>query len=93
MLKDEVAPHLFWRLIGIGVEQLVASDQADPTNLAEPDLARIIALEDTVDRLRQRHGQAAIITGRQFSQHTGKKTGSNIDSKMGNSSSDDIEDG
>ena len=93
MLKNEVAPHLFWRLIGIGVEQLVASDQADPTNLAEPDLARIIALEDTVDRLRQRHGQAAIITGRQFSQHTGKKTGSNMDSKMGNSSSDDIEDG
>jgi hypothetical protein len=43
--------------------------------------------------LRQRHGQAAIITGRQFSQHTGKKTGSNMDSKMGNSSSDDIEDG
>ena len=75
MLKDETAPHLFWRLIGIGVEQLVSSDQADPVNLAEPDLARIIALEDTVDRLRQRHGQAAIISGRQFSRHSQNKTG------------------
>lgn len=70
MLKDEAAPHRFWRLIGIGVEQLTASDQADPENLAEPDLARIIALEDTVDRLRQRHGQTAIISGRQFSRHS-----------------------
>ncbi|MGA1019583.1 MAG: DNA polymerase IV [Candidatus Puniceispirillales bacterium] len=77
MLKDEVAPHLFWRLIGIGVEQLVPSDQADPVNLAEPDLARVIALEDTVDRLRQRHGKTAIVSGRQFSRHSHKDSGDN----------------
>lgn len=66
MLKEEVAADRNWRLIGIGVEQLDHAEHADPLNLADPDLSRIIALQDTVDGLRDKHGKAAIVTGRQF---------------------------
>ena len=37
----------------------------------------VIALEDTVDRLRQRHGKTAIVSGRQFSRHSHKDSGDN----------------
>lgn len=66
MLKDEVASNRYWRLIGIGVDQLDDADHADPVNLADPNLGRVKALEDTVDGLRKKHGNAAIVTGRQF---------------------------
>ncbi|MGB2167238.1 MAG: DNA polymerase IV, partial [Candidatus Puniceispirillales bacterium] len=66
MLKDEVASYRYWRLIGIGVDQLDDADHADPVNLADPNLGRVKALEDTVDGLRKKHGNAAIVTGRQF---------------------------
>lgn len=67
MLKEEVGQDKYWRLIGIGIEQLDHADHADPINLADPNLSRIITLEDTLDELRDKHGKAAIVTGRQFS--------------------------
>ncbi|MDC1115530.1 DNA polymerase IV [Alphaproteobacteria bacterium] len=72
LLKDAVASDRYWRLIGIGVEQLDHADHADPVNLADPDLSRMKALEDTVDHLRDKHGKAAIVSGRQFANKSPK---------------------
>ena len=66
MLKNEVAPDRYWRLIGVGVEQLSSADEADPLNFADDNLERTIALEDSLNQLRQRHGEDSIISGRQF---------------------------
>jgi hypothetical protein len=54
------------------VEQLDHADHADPVNLADPDLSRMKALEDTVDHLRDKHGKAAIVSGRQFANKSPK---------------------
>ncbi|MGB0343169.1 MAG: DNA polymerase IV [Parvibaculales bacterium] len=53
-----------FRLIGIGVAQLVDADMADPPDLADPDKSRRKAAEQAMDDLRDKFGKDAIKKGR-----------------------------
>jgi DNA polymerase-4 len=53
-----------FRLIGIGAAQVVAGDQADRGDLADPDAARRVARQAALDALRDRFGAQAIGRGR-----------------------------
>ncbi len=53
-----------FRLIGIGTDDLCADDLADPPNLLEPDRKRKVAVEATIDQLRDKLGDTAIRRGR-----------------------------
>jgi len=55
-----------FRLIGIGLSDLVPEADADPLDLAEPDGARLKAVEQAMDRLRARFGVDAIGRGRRL---------------------------
>ena len=54
-----------FRLLGIGVSALVASDQADPADLID---GRSAEAEHAVDRLRARFGDDAVVRGLAFDQ-------------------------
>ncbi len=56
-----------FRLIGIGCDDLRPADLADPPSLLEPDRKREAAVEDAIDRLRDKLGEGAIQRGRSFS--------------------------
>jgi DNA polymerase IV len=53
-----------FRLIGIGAQPIVPDDQADLPDLADPDAARRAAKWQAVEKLRDRFGAAAILSGR-----------------------------
>jgi len=53
-----------FRLIGIGVAQLVEAELADPPDLADPDKSRRKAAEQAMDDLRDKFGKDAIKKGR-----------------------------
>jgi DNA polymerase-4 len=55
-----------FRLIGVGVSELVAADKADPVDLFDPKASRAAAAEHALDRLRQKFGRAAIVRGLAF---------------------------
>jgi DNA polymerase IV len=61
-----------FRLIGVGVIDLVDSALADPPNLLEPERARHARVEQAIDRVRDRLGPAAIVKGRAFDPPRGK---------------------
>ena len=53
-----------FRLIGIGAQPLVAGDQAERPDLADPDAGRRAAKWSAVETLRKKFGAAAIVSGR-----------------------------
>ena len=57
-------PHDHFRLIGIGVAQIVDSEQGDIPDLAEPDRHKKITAERTMDKVREKFGDNAIRKGR-----------------------------
>jgi DNA polymerase IV len=64
LLKRE-ADGTRYRLIGIGVSNLVAADGAE-SDLIEIGMRRIDAREQAIDRLRERFGCAAVVRGLAF---------------------------
>lgn len=65
LLAREVDGTRF-RLIGIGLSGLSAADGIDPTDLVEPQVARLAAAERAMDRVRGRFGQDAVVRGRLY---------------------------
>jgi DNA polymerase IV len=60
-----VAPKGPFRLIGVGISDLAAEDQADPSgDLLDPDAGKRAAAERAADAIRARFGHDAIIKGR-----------------------------
>ncbi|MGF1607415.1 MAG: DNA polymerase IV [Rhodothalassiaceae bacterium] len=64
LLAAETGPGRLYRLIGIGVSDLVPGSQADLPDLADPGRARRAQAEHAMDLLRARFGDTAIIKGR-----------------------------
>ncbi|MCE2517734.1 MAG: DNA polymerase IV, partial [Alphaproteobacteria bacterium] len=73
MLEKQVRHDRFWRLIGIGVDQLGPADGADPLDLADPDKSRRQKLEAAMDSLRAKHGTTTIVKGRRLKLDHAKK--------------------
>lgn len=65
LLAKEADGRAF-RLIGIGTDDLCPAEEADQPNLLEPDRKRKVAVEDAMDRLRDKLGDKAIQRGRGF---------------------------
>lgn len=55
-----------FRLIGVGVSELCAPDQADPVDLVDPMAAKRAKAETAMDALREKFGNAALETGDTF---------------------------
>jgi DNA polymerase IV len=55
-----------FRLIGIGVSELCAPDQADPVDLVDPQAAKRARAESAMDALRNKFGNQALETGETF---------------------------
>jgi DNA polymerase IV len=55
-----------FRLIGIGVSELCAPDQADPVDLVDPQAAKRARAESAMDALRNKFGNQALETGDTF---------------------------
>lgn len=66
MLEREVRADKYWRLIGIGVDQLGSDAAADPIDLADPDQSKRHKLENAIDQLRAKHGTTKIVKGRRL---------------------------
>lgn len=66
MLRKEADGKRLFRLIGVGAEELVAAEEADRPDLADPDLEKRKAVEGAMDRLRDKLGRDAIQKGRSF---------------------------
>ncbi|SEE31478.1 DNA polymerase-4 [Rhizobiales bacterium GAS188] len=63
-----------YRLIGVGVSELVPAEEADRGDLADQSVAREAGMERAVDSLRARFGQGAITRGLVFAaRQTGDK--------------------
>ena len=58
------ANGLEYRLIGIGISDFSSGINADPIDLLNPDRQRIKAIEETIDRVRERFGSNVIKKGR-----------------------------
>ena len=63
LLQREANGRRF-RLIGVGTGDLVDGAEADPPDLADPDAVRRKAIEQTIDKLRDKLGKGAIRKGR-----------------------------
>ena len=63
-----------YRLIGIGADPLAPAAEADPPDLADPNLTRRVAAQRAVDALRGRFGNTAVVRGRGFSSSAPRKT-------------------
>jgi DNA polymerase-4 len=62
-LLEREADGTRFRLIGVGVSAIVASDQADPADLVD---GRAAQAELAVDRVRARFGDDAVVRGLAF---------------------------
>jgi DNA polymerase IV len=63
LLAAEVDGRAF-RLLGVGVSDMVAGRDADQPDLAEPDLARQARVEMAMDAVRTKLGPQAVVKGR-----------------------------
>jgi DNA polymerase-4 len=64
LLRREADGALRFRLIGIGADDLHDAAEADPPDLADPDAARRRKVEEAIDEVRRKLGDAAIVKGR-----------------------------
>lgn len=55
-----------FRLIGIGVTNLIEGEEPVSNDLIEPNAGRVVAREQAIDRLRGRFGNAAVVRGLAF---------------------------
>ncbi len=62
MLEPEIGKTRY-RLIGVGVADLVEDSDADQTDLADPDAARVKAAETAMDAIRAKFGGTAVVKG------------------------------
>ena len=53
-----------FRLIGVGASDLVDGELADPPDLADPDQQQRLKVEQTIDQVRAKLGDDAIVKGR-----------------------------
>jgi DNA polymerase-4 len=65
MLRDEADGTRF-RLIGVGAGDICEGSEADHGDLADPNAARDVHMEEAIDRVRSRFGGAAIERGLVF---------------------------
>ncbi len=65
LLRREIDGTAF-RLIGVGLSELVSDATADPPDLVDRRAERIAKAEDTIDTLRRRFGGQAVETGYTF---------------------------
>ena len=68
--RDMLAPEIGtarYRLIGVGVGDLVEDGDADAIDLADPDSARLKATETAMDAIRAKFGGGAVVKGIGFS--------------------------
>lgn len=68
----------YWRLLGIGVDGLSRGEEADAPDLADmadPQHGRMQRLQEAMETIRDRHGEASIISGRQIGKGSGKGEG------------------
>lgn len=63
LLKKETTGDWF-RLIGIGADDLQEAEGADPIDLADPDSTRRRKVEEAIDQVRAKLGAGAIVKGR-----------------------------
>ena len=63
-LLEREADGRRFRLLGVGVSDLVDGSQADPVDLGDPDAGRRAGAERAMDKIKQRFGGEAILKGR-----------------------------
>ena len=66
MLAPELGKARY-RLIGVGLGDLVDGAEADAADLADPDIGRLKAAETAIDAIRAKFGGAALVKGIGFS--------------------------
>jgi len=66
LLKREADGTAF-RLLGVGITDLVPGEQADPARPLDPGSERLGQAERAIDRLRDKFGQKAVVKGLGFS--------------------------
>lgn len=65
LLRGECDGTAF-RLIGIGVSELVDDDEADQMDLADTHVIKERAAQDAIDHIRERFGKSAVVRGMLF---------------------------
>lgn len=68
-LLQKEATGDWYRLIGIGMDSLQGSQDADPIDLGDPDAARRRKVEEAMDNVRAKLGKDAIVKGRSLKPH------------------------
>ncbi len=64
-LMDNAEKEGPFRLIGVGISQIVAADEADRApDLLDPDAGKRVQVEKATDEIRKRFGSKAILKGR-----------------------------
>jgi DNA polymerase-4 len=63
-LLEAECSGLEYRLIGVGVAELMPGSAADPDNLLDPDAGKRARVERALDSVRKRLGDSAIQKGR-----------------------------
>jgi DNA polymerase-4 len=64
MLLKRETTGVFFRLIGVGADDLHPAEDADPTDLGDPDAERRRKVEHAMDDVRRKLGGNAIVKGR-----------------------------
>ena len=62
MLGPEIGKARY-RLIGVGVGDLVDGAEGDAADLADPDIGKIKAAETAIDAIRAKFGGDAVVKG------------------------------
>jgi DNA polymerase-4 len=74
LLSGEVGSRKFYRLLGVGVDALQPAGGAGLLDLMDEGAQKQDSLEQALDQLYDKHGDAAIISGRRFAQGYVKPT-------------------
>lgn len=73
LLRQEVDGRAF-RLIGVGVAGMVASDEADLPDLLDPERNKRVKIEMAIDQVRDKLGEGSIMKGRALAKSTSKRS-------------------
>ena len=63
-----------FRLIGVALSDLCDATNADPTDLVDPNLQRLLKTEKTIIEIRKKYGSASISLGRGLHAISRRKT-------------------